>query len=101
MENPRVWQKNGIADFEVNEISTISIFQKQPPPGVFYKKDVIKNVLNFAGKQLCWSLFLTTLQAWSPKNPPQLFSYKIFEISKNTHFEEYLQTTASGEVSPV
>ena len=30
--------------------------QKQPP-GVFYKKDVLKNFSKFTGKHLCWSLF--------------------------------------------
>ena len=29
------------------------------------KKAVIKNVANFTGKHLCWSLFLIKLEAWS------------------------------------
>ena len=29
---------------------------------VFCKKDVLKNLVNFIGKHLCWSLFLIKLQ---------------------------------------
>ena len=36
---------------------------KKQPPEVFYKKSVLKNVLIFTGKHLCWSLFLIKLQA--------------------------------------
>ena len=31
--------------------------QKQSP-GVFCKKGIFKNFVNFTGKQLCWNLFL-------------------------------------------
>ena len=31
---------------------------------MFFKIDVLKNFANFAGKHLCWSLFLIKLQVW-------------------------------------
>ena len=31
----------------------------------FVKKGVLKNLANFTGKYLCWSLFLIKLQTWS------------------------------------
>ena len=37
--------------------------QKQPPE-VLYKKAALKNFAIFAGKHLCWSLFLIKLQAY-------------------------------------
>ena len=36
--------------------------QKQPPE-VLRKEAVLKNLANFAGKHLCWSLFLIKLLA--------------------------------------
>ena len=51
---------------------------------VFCKKVVLKQFGNFTGKHLCCSLFLK-----------KVFSYEIYEIFKNTHFKENLQTTAS------
>ena len=46
------------------------------------------------------SLFLIKLQALRPANmlketPTQVFSNEIWNIFKNTYFEEHLQTTAS------
>ena len=50
--------------------------QRQPPEyRCSMKKGVLKNFVNFIGKQLCWSLFLRKLQPES-------------------YFEEYLPTTA-------
>ena len=48
----------------VEELKSIKI-QKQPP-GVFCKKRCCKNVANFTGKHLCWSLFLIKLQTFRP-----------------------------------
>ena len=31
---------------------------------MFCKKSALKNLINFIGKHLCWSLFLIKLQAW-------------------------------------
>ena len=42
-----------------------NILQKQQPK-VLYKKAVLKNFAIFAGKHLCWSLFLIKLQAFRP-----------------------------------
>ena len=51
-----------------------------------WKKGVLRNLENFTGKHLCWSLQQT---------PTQVFSCKICKISKNPYFEENTQTTAS------
>ena len=37
-------------------------FQKKPPE-MFYQKAVLKNVVIFTGKNLCWNFFLIKLQA--------------------------------------
>ena len=37
-------------------VMCVQYVQKQPPE-VFFKKDVLKNFANFAGKHPCWSLF--------------------------------------------
>ena len=39
-----------------------------------------------------------SLQVFLTKNPTQVLSYEVCETFKNTYFEEYLQTTASGSV---
>ena len=39
-------------------LNGLLIIQKQPP-GVFCKKDILKNFANFLGKQLCKSLLKT------------------------------------------
>ena len=36
-------------------------------PQVFFKIDVLKNLANFKGKHLCWSIFLIKLQTPSMK----------------------------------
>ena len=56
---------------------------------------VLKNFGNITGKHLCWSLFLTTLQVFRPaallkKTPTQVFSCEMWEILKDTYFEEHL-----------
>ena len=37
---------------------------RSSPLQMFYKIGVLKNVANFTGKHLCWSLFLIKLQTW-------------------------------------
>ena len=32
--------------------------------GCYVKKDVLENLANFTEEHLCWSLFLTKVQAW-------------------------------------
>ena len=46
------------------------IYQRKlkQPLQVFYKKSVFKNFAIFTGKNLCWSLFLIKLQAFSPSD---------------------------------
>ena len=68
------------------------------------KKSVLKNLANFTGKQLCWSLFLIKLQALArnlieKRLATQVFSYEICENLKNPYVEKHLQTTASEESS--
>ena len=66
--------------------------QKQPPEVFCKKKGFLKNFADFTGKHLCWSLFLITLQG-------EIVQHKCSEVCetfKNTYFEEYLQTSASG-----
>ena len=51
-------------------------------------------------KHLCWRFVITKLQAFRPakllkETPTQVFSYEIWEILKNTYFEEHLLTTVS------
>ena len=67
---------------------------------VFYKKAVLKNFAIFAGKILCWGLFLIKLQAFSSagfteETPMQLFSCAYCKFFKNIYFEKHLQTAAS------
>ena len=64
------------------------------------KKGVLKNLANFTGKHLCWSLFLTTLQQSRPATLVKLgsntsFSCKICELFEKTCFEEHLPTDTS------
>ena len=58
------------------------------------KKVGLKNVANFTGKNLCWSLFLKKLQAfrqtYQKEIPTQVFFCEICEIFKNTYFEDNL-----------
>ena len=66
---------------------------------VFYKKAVLKNIAKFPGKQLCWSLFLIKLQAFSPvallkEIPTQVFFCAYCELLKNIYFEKHLRTAA-------
>ena len=61
---------------------------------------VLKNVPNFARKNLYWSLFLMKLEFWGPatllKNTPiQVLSCEIYKLFKNNFFEEHLWTPAS------
>ena len=67
---------------------------------MFCKKGVFKNFANFTGKHLCWSLFLEKLQVFRSailleRDSNTGFSCEIYEIFKNTYFEEHLRTAAS------
>ena len=58
------------------------IFQQKQPPELFCKKGVLKNFGKFAGKQLCWSLFLNKVAGL-----------------KNTVFTDHLWATTSLSTS--
>ena len=51
------------------------------------QKGVLKNFANFTGLKACNCI--------KKETPIQVFSCEIYEISKNTYFEEHLQTIAS------
>ena len=59
--------------------------QRQPPK-VFFKKDVLKNFSEFAGKYLCQSIKETLAQ---------MFYCEFWELFKSTFFTEQLRTTVS------
>ena len=59
---------------------------KKQPPGVLYKKDVLKNFPKFTGKHLCWILFFSKVAGLEACN----FIKK--EIFKNT----FLQKISGG-----
>ena len=72
--------------------------QKQPPE-MFYKKAVFKNFPTFAGKHLCWSLFLISLQnlgngVIQKQSPGSVLQnrcpYKCPKIHSKTLVSEYL-----------
>ena len=44
---------------------TLSLIFKSSRLQMFFKVDVLKNFVIFAGKHLCWSYFLIKLQAWT------------------------------------
>ena len=50
---------------------------------MFLKICVLKNLANFTGKYLCWSLFLIELQAHQKDTPAQVFSCEICQIFNN------------------
>ena len=67
--------------------------EKQPPE-VVCKKDVLKNFESFTEKHLCWSFFLTKLQAWRPatlfkKTLTQMFlrNFLKFKSDKDDYFK--------------
>ena len=74
-----------------------SRFQKQAFAD--FKIGILKNLVNFAGKHICWSLVLIKLQFWGPttllkKIPTQVFSCEIYKIQNKNCFEEHLWTSA-------
>ena len=51
-----------MTSYSKNTFFTNDFFQSSCPK-MFFKIDVFKNVANFTGKHLCWSLALIKLQA--------------------------------------
>ena len=69
-------------------------------PDVFCEKGVLRNFAKFTGKHLCQSLVFnkvagTACNFTKKEILAQVFSSEFCEISKNTLFNEHLQTTAS------
>ena len=66
---------------------------------MFYKKGVLKNLANFIGKHLCWSLFLIKLQSWRSgilsKRDSNTFLGNLLNFKK-TYFVEHLRTNTPG-----
>ena len=50
---------------------------------MFFKIGVLKNFANFAGKHLCWSLFLIKLQAYSKQKQSCLHMFFKIGVLKN------------------
>ena len=65
-------------------------FLQNQPLKMFYKKGIFRNFVKLRRKHLRWSFFLI-----KSKTPTQTFSCEIYELFKNTYFEEHLRTTAS------
>ena len=64
------------------------------------KKAVHKKFGIFAGKNLCWILFLIKLQVPATllkKTPTQVYSCEYCEVFKKTYFEKQLRTTHSDD----
>ena len=59
---------------------------------MFCKKGVLKNFAHFTGKHLCWSLFLTRLQAFINKRLNTGVSLRNLQFKS---FEEHLLTATS------
>ena len=83
--------------------------QKQPPEmqklplEVFNKKNTFLKISQTSQENTCVGVFFMKLQAFSlqvfqKETPTQVLSCEVCETFKNTYFEEYLQTTASGGV---
>ena len=62
-----------MTSYSKNTFFTNDFFQSSCPK-MFFKIDVFKNVANFTGKHLCWSLALIKLQALREPASWQIFS---------------------------
>ena len=51
-----------------------AVYRQKMPPEVFFKKGVLKDFANFAGKQLCQSLFFNKVAGVSSR---QLLPYRV------------------------
>ena len=70
--------------------------------GVLLKKGVFKDLVNFTGKHLCWSLFLIKLQAWTPAtllkrdSNTGVFLWSLLHFQEQLFWRTQLLTAASG-----
>ena len=56
-----------VLNYKCSRNAHVTLFSIQrQPPDVFIKKAVLNNFPIFAGKHLCWSLFLIKLQDFRP-----------------------------------
>ena len=62
---------------------------------MFFKVSVLKNFANFTGKHLCWSLSLSTLQAFRRCSSKQVF-LKILQFHWKTPMLESLLNKVAG-----
>ena len=65
-------------------------------PKVFYNKGALKNYGKFTEKHLCQGLVINKVAGLSLKKEAlaQVLSCKIWEIFKNTYFEEHVRMTS-------
>ena len=61
---------------------------KKQPPEMFYKKVVLKNFAIFAGKHLCWNLFLIKFHAYRPAT----FLKRDSSTGVSVNIERFLRT---------
>ena len=68
---------------------------------MFFKIGVLKNFANFAGKHLCWSLFLVKfLNNFIKGSPTQVFFCEIWKKFKNTFSTEHLKWLLLSKETP-
>ena len=68
---------------------------------MFFKIGVLKNLANFTGKHLRWSLLLTKfLKNFIKDTPTQVFSCEIYKNFKNTFSTEYFQWMLLSKETP-
>ena len=74
-------------NYSMSRLLVYSSSQKEPFLQILYKINVLKNVAQFIGKHLFWSLILIKLQACKfieKETPGQVFSYEFHEMFKKT-----------------
>ena len=69
-------------------------------PQMFFKVGVLKSYAIYAGKHLCWSIFLKKFQYFMPttlkETPAKVFSCEYCKIFKNSFFHRTLPVAASA-----
>ena len=68
---------------------------------MFFQKFLLKNFANFAGKHLCWSLFLIKfLTNFTKDTPTQVFSCEFWKKFKSPISTEHLQWLLVSKETP-
>ena len=97
----QIWENTDQKEFQIGTIFTQRQCRYLDYRSCNWRSSVKRGVLkNFTGKDLCQSRFLITLQAFSlatllKRNSNAGVFCEIYEIFKNTYFEEHLRMTAS------